>query len=271
MNTIERVHTSFTDYLGTNQAKGGTKSYTRYKGGHKATNGPYVSGYWYLLIELPIKLSNISTPKQSDNLFPVDGEVRKKIQKYLHATAESFTPPSKTIQKGEISGYGGVKKYVILNQSITPTFSVSFFELSGMPIQKIFKIWSNMINSQYGFTQSQIYKGKLFAFLCKPTWTPDDYISDPNNQGVQVPTSYNISPADVEEMFYFEGVFPESDGNDVLSTNISQNSIATYNIQFSFDSYYFGMEHEDILADGLTKLKDVTGGASLLKLEDVIP
>ncbi len=274
MSQIERVNTSFSNFLKTTQGGGKIESgdysptpYTRYKGGHKGVSSPFISGYWYVLIELPeLKLNSYITPTKIDNLFTNDADTRNKMMKYLHGTAEAFTPPSKTIQKGEISGFGGIKKYLILNQSITPNFSISFYELSGMPIQKIFKIWSNMINSNYGYRQAEIYKGRAFVFLCKPTWSGFFSGSIEANTKDEI----GIDSSDIEEMYYFEGVFPESDGNDALSMDISENNLIKYQIQFSFDSYYFGVENEDIVAEGLSKFREIIGNVKLPNIDDIL-
>lgn len=128
-----------------------------------------------------------------------------------------------------------------------------------MPIRKIFKIWNSSINSNYGYRQARLYKGRLYAFLCKPTWT------------AYSETEYSIGKEDIEEMFYFEGVFPESDGSDSLQTDISENQLLKLQIQFSYDSYYFGAEHDDILTDGIQKFRDVIGDVQFPKVEDIIP
>lgn len=247
-NNIERINTSFSNFLSSPQAVKSSKPYSRYSGGHAATNGPFISGYWYLLIELPNDvITNVSSGDTSygKNLFNIDSNVRKSIKKYLHFSSESFNPPSKTINKGEVSGFGGIKKYIVLNQTITPTFSVSFYEKSGMPIHKIFKIWSNMFNSNYGHKHPGNHKGRLYAFLCKPTFSYS--------------TRTSPSEEDVEEMFYFEGVFPENDGNDSLAANIAENNKIEYTMQFSFDSYYFGVDNSEILTDGIKSLRDLVG------------
>ena len=278
MSQIDRVNTSFSNFLRTPQGGGNEANgdysptpYTRYKGGHKGISSPFISGYWYVLIELPeLKIkSYIDTDTKSKNLFTNDTYTRNKMMKYLHGTAEAFTPPSKTIQKGEISGFGGIKKYVILNQSITSNFSISFFELSGMPIQKIFKIWSNMINSNYGYRQAEIYKGRAFIFLCKPTWTGLNLLYNPATN-LYEPINYGIGRDDIEEMFYFEGVFPESDGNDALQMDISENGLIKYQVQFSFDSYYFGVEHDDIVSEGLAKFTEIIGNVKFPNIDDIL-
>lgn len=263
MGNITRINTSFTNYLNSNSAKKEPRPYNRYKGGHKSFSGPFVSGYWYLLLELPIGLLN-GKMTESLSLFSTDINTHLKIKKYLHGVAEAFTPPSKTIQKGEVSGFGGIKKFIPLNSSITPNFSITFFELSGMPIHKIFKIWTNMFNSQYGNSSSIVNKARAYIFLCKPTWS--------HTFGIGSDLIRELAPdeEDVEEMYYFEGVFPETDCSDSLNSDISQNSMVQYQIQFSFDSYYFGLEHDDIMREGLDSLRK-TVGAYEHKIGDIIP
>lgn len=263
MDSISRINTSFTNYLNSSSAKSKTNPYNRYKGGHVLTSGPFVSGYWYLLLELPVGLLD-GKVTESTSLFSTNINNHLKIKKYLHCVAEAFTPPSKTIQKGEVSGFGGIKKFIPLNSSITPNFTITFFELSGLPIHKIFKIWTNMFNSQYGNSNSIVNKSRAYIFLCKPTW------SYTIGSGSSLVRELAPSKEDVEEMYYFEGIFPETDGSDSLNSDISQNSIVQYQIQFSFDSYYFGVEHDDIVDKGLDVLRS-TVGIYEHSIGDIIP
>ncbi len=261
--SIARLNTSFTNYLNSNQAKSEHKPYTRYEGGHKSLSSPFVSGYWYLLLELPIgKLDGVITEHLS--MFSTDLTKHVKMKKYLHCLAETFTPPSKTIQKGEVSGFGGIKKFIPLNQTITSNFSITFIELSDMPVHKIFKIWSNMFNSQYGNSFSPVNKSRAYIFLCKPTW------SHTTGTGSGLIRELAPSIEDVEEMYYFEGVFPETDGSDSLNSDISVNELTKYQIQFSFDSYYFGVEHNDIAEEGIKLLRD-TVGIYKHEIGDILP
>lgn len=250
MESIERINKSFSEFIIQDYSP---NPYNRYKGGHRSKSSPFVTGYWYLLIQLP-RIEFEKNQNYNMNLFNTSN--RKTIEKYLHCVADSFNPPSKTIQKGEVSGFGGIKKYIPLNQQITSNFSITFFELAGMPIHKIFKIWTSMFNSQYGFSHPSVNKGQAYIFQCKPTWTHESRLAP--------------SDKDVEEMFYFEGIFPESDGSDVLVSDISENGIVKYSTQFSFDSYYFGSENSDILLQGMDLLR-ATVGIYEHKIEKIIP
>lgn len=234
---VERINTSFNTILKYDKPA----PYTRFEGGHNVKTSPFVSGYWYFLIE----------PPTNNKLFSDSN--RKSIIEVLHGAAESFTPPTRTINKGELSGFGGVKKYIVLNQTISSSFTINFLEFSKMPIRKALKMWTAINNPNYGFNVTDIYKGRAFVLLCKPTWSM--LSSTAYVHGSDIP----FTKDDIEELFYFEGVFPESDGSDSLQTDISMNDKVSYSIPFSFDSHNFGLENSDIVTDCISKFRECIG------------
>ena len=67
------------------------------------------------------------------------------------------------------------------------------------------------------------YKGHCFVILTKPTG------HDSSNSV--------INRDDIEELFYFDGVWPENEPVDVLQQDISANDIVQYSINYSFDGW----------------------------------
>jgi len=205
----------------------------RYSGGHKRHNQPYVSGYWYLLMEPPREL--LGDAMQADS------------KSWLHTTAESFTPPTKTVTKADVPGMGGFASSFVAGQELSRTFTVAFREYQGLPIMNILQAWTNAIDSRSGvsplptFIPSE-YKGSAFAALCKPTM---------NDSGV-------ILSDDIEQLFYFEGVFPETLPYDTLTSDISTNDTAQLSVTFSFDGWPATREN-DLAMNKFTSLMSDNG------------
>ena len=178
---------------------------------------PFISGYNYIFIELPDCFDN------SD---------KTNAQLLLSTTAQSFTPPSKSISKFEIFGFGGVKKYIPLSQELSSTFNIKFIELSNTPISKIINKWTSSIyNSMYGFQDSKQYKGSCFVLITKPTRSSD-------------PIEY-LMKDDVEELYIFEGVFPERAVSENFTTDITSNDKVEMDIPFNYDGCFININNID--------------------------
>jgi len=187
----------------------------RYSGGHTRITQPYISGYWYLIMTPPVGLVN-STNMQGD------------ATDWFHATAESFTPPTKTITKADVPGMGGVASSFAAGQELSRTFTVAFREYQGLPIMNLLQMWTSMIDSRTGMSPLTAYvpnnyKGSAYAALCRPTASTNGN------------TSIGIS--DIEQLFYFEGVFPETLPYDTLTSDIATNDSAQLSVTFSFDGW----------------------------------
>lgn len=194
---------------------------SRYHGGHRRDNHPYISGYWYFLVKPPEKI------------FGANGSANyEKTQYWMFSTAESFTPPSRTLTKVEIPGMGGLKSSFMAGQEISTSFSVTFREYQELPILNILQTWTSALDPNVGtspFTGEEFipanYKGSAFAVLCKPT------------VGMRAEQSDMLATSDIEQIFYFDGVWPEGAPWDTLSTDISTNDTATISVNFNFDGY----------------------------------
>lgn len=186
---------------------------TRYAGGHNRKNHIYVSGYWQFMIWVPPVIF---------------GDDKQEAETWMHATAEGFTPHSRSINKVDIPGQGGTGASFIAGQAISRTFSVSFREYQRLPILSILAKWS-AIDPYIGVSPipgnqwyAGAYKGAAMAVLTKPTG---------GNRGS------SMTVDDIEEVFYYSGVMPETPGIDSLATDISASDTVTHQVSFSFDGY----------------------------------
>jgi hypothetical protein len=211
---------------------------TRYSGSHVRKNHPYVSGYWYLVINVP------------QIIF---GDRTVNTQIWLHSVCESFTPPTKTIRKEDIPGLGGVGASFITGQDITRTFTITFKEYQHLPIKKIFDMWTGVMDHHHGLSPlagknwvPRSYKGNCFVILAKPTGY-NAFRNGKEGMGA-------IGLEDIEDVYFFEGVFPETDPNDGFNSDISSTSFVTHSINFSFDGFPLNSEIPGVAAAALESL-----------------
>lgn len=166
---------------------------SRYHGGHRRDNHPYVSGYWYFLINPPERLFNSS--KGAKNI--------EKARDWMFSTAESFTPPSRNLTKVDVPGMGGMASSYVAGQEIARTFTVAFREYQEMPIMNILQTWTSIMDPNMGVSPlagdefiPANYKGSCYAVLCKPTIG--------SREGGAALTA--LAREDIEQIFYFDGV-----------------------------------------------------------------
>jgi hypothetical protein len=215
----------------------------RYVGGSNRKIHPYVSGYWYCLVIPPTTLFG-------------EGKA-KSASEWLHITAESFTPPSRTLSKADVPGLGGVNSSFITGQQLTRSFSITFREYQDTPISSTFSLWTSIIDSHYGTSPlsgaeyiPSSYKGKVGIFLCKPTLGKTSESNNDDSSGSELTTD------NIDQFYFFDGVFPESSGSDAFASDIKTNDIAALNITFSFDGWYYGKEYTDILGKVITRFNE---------------
>lgn len=178
---------------------------------------PYISGYWYLALIPPKELLN-------DN-----EDLVQKYVKAFNASAESYSPPSRNITKQEVVGFGGIKKFLATSQEFSNSFSVTFREHGNMEIFGLLSHWSGLIHPFTG-KHNKVYKGQCVIILAKPTFSGNLKLDKP----------------DVEEIFYFDGVFPESQPIDKFDSNIESLETKTIDITFNFDaSFMTKVEYTD--------------------------
>ena len=212
-SAITNISSSFTNAVGKAGTTGTPQGLTRYFGGHSRTNHPYVNGYWQFFIAPPSKLFSA---------------VASDAQKWFHSTAEGFTPPSRNLNKADLPGQGGVGSSFVTGQSLMRNFTVTHREYRDLPMMKLLELWTSIIIPYTGVSefggndwQAKSYKGHAFAILTKP-------VADPTSM---------ITAESVEEVYYFDGVWPENNPTDSLSQDISANDIVQYSVNYSFDGW----------------------------------
>jgi hypothetical protein len=187
---------------------------TRYSGGHRRRNHPFVSGYWQFFVWVPELIFGAAD--------------KQDAEAWLHSTAEGFTPHSRIINKTDIPGQGGTGSSFMTGQTITRTFTVTFREYQHLPIRTTMMKWATFdpyigVSSVRGQNWlADAYKGSAIAILTKPT-------------GGQRGGSLQVD--DIEEVFYYHGVFPETDLSDTFATDINAQDAIQHNVTFSFDGY----------------------------------
>lgn len=190
-----------------------TRSYMSSADGHRERYAPYISGYWYLALIPPKELLNND-----------EGLVQQYV-KAFNASAESYSPPSRNITKQEVIGFGGIKKFLATSQEFSNSFTVTFREHGNMEIFGLLSHWSGLIHPFTG-KHNKIYKGQCVIVLAKPTFS---------GGSEEQP---KLDKPDVEEIFYFDGVFPESQPIDKFDANIESLETKTIDITFNFDGAF---------------------------------
>jgi hypothetical protein len=224
---------------GSNRADDNPYTVNRYVGGHNRKIHPYISGYWYILIQLPNAIYSQSTDKAVE-------------EKWLHSSAESFNPPSRTLTKVDVPGLGGLGSSFIAGQQLTRTFTCAFREYQDTPVFNTLNTWTSTIDHHYGVSPLDgneyipaNYKGCAWVFLCKPT------LSNQWEEG-----EHTIDKKDVEQFYFFEGVFPEGAPFDAFTSDISTNDVLQLSVTFSFDGWAYGKEHSSALDQGILKMAE---------------
>lgn len=224
-NTRSSISSLNADQAGPNTNSGSDRPYhmTRYMGGHKRTTQPYVSGYWYFMINPP---ATIFTEYDNDNI---------DVAQWLHSTAESFTPPSTNLTKIDIPGMGGIGSSFIGGREITRTFTIGFREYTGLPIINTLKKWNSIMDPYLGVSalnyydwNPSAYKGTACAFLARPT------VSDDSRQKIII--------EDIEQLYYFDGVWPEGAPDDSFNSDIATNDSVQLSVSFAFDGWAYHKE-----------------------------
>lgn len=232
----------------------------RYMGGHRRQNHPYISGYWYVIIEPPHRLF-----KDEQQAFQTSIETQEstggrgsteafETARWLHSTAEGFTPPSRTLTKVDVPGLGGVGSSYVAGQQLTRTFTTTHREYQDVPVFSAINRWTSMIDHHYGASPLSgneyipaNYKGAAWVYLCKPTAS---MIGGESESVVETVTNW-----DVEQFYFFEGVFPEGAPFDAFNSDIATNDVVQLSITWSFDGWPYGREHKAAFNKGIELLQ----------------
>lgn len=210
---------------------------SRYIGGARRTTQPFISGYWYFILIPP------------ENIFNPDGGVDNThdVQEWFHSTAESFTPPSKMLTMTDVPAMGGNASSFVTGAELTRTFTVAFREYQNTPIINALDTWTDTImNPNLGistlrdFIPSE-YKGTAYAILTRPTMKNDAYEIDVN---------------DIEKVYHFDGVVPESSPHDALAADISGHDGIQLSVTFRFDGWPITDIHTPVIAKAVKAMND---------------
>jgi len=181
----------------------------RYFGGKlESETNFFYPAYFYVIFELP------------ERLFK--DENRKQLTETLMSTCTNASTPDRTVNTGEVSGFGGSKIFVPTSHQITNSISLTFKEHSGLPIWNIIEKWCSVVNPHFGIStlsnQSQNdYKGILTIVMVKPVCVNE----------------YKIE--DIESSYTFQGVFPTSSAATTL--DLTGITSANQDVPFQFDGF----------------------------------
>lgn len=191
---------------------------TRDYGGSFRTNHPYISGYFFVMFNLP------------ETLF---SGVTELASTWLSSTCESFTPPSETINTTELTGLGQKKSRFYTSRTVTNDFTLAFREYKNLPILNTLATWCGFIDPFVGaspFTGSQFipanYKGTCYVMQTKPVGA--------------YPGSH-LTEDDLEECWVFDGVFPTALPYDALNSDLTAADSVQLSVNFSYDGYPYRM------------------------------
>ena len=233
----------------TNNPNSKPNNLSRFYGGHSRTSHPYINGYWQFLVSPPCKLFD-KIAKGSDNTLAAQ---------WFHATAEGFTPPSRNLNKVDLPAQGGVGSSWVSGQSLMRTFSITHREYRDLALGKLIELWTSIIIPHIGVSElagydweGSSYKGEAFVILTKPTGHGrDSSTTCATNLG-----KWKLEPEDIEEVFYFDGVWPENTPVDSLAQDISSNDIVQYTVNYSFDGWYLNKSDDDVVKAAIDALNN---------------
>lgn len=187
---------------------------TRDIGGHWRNNQPFISGYFQVVFGLPEMLFTSS-------------DAAATASKWLHSTAEGFTPHTQTITKVDLMGQGQIGSSYVANVITTREFVVTFREYQNMPILNIIRRWASVFDPFTGVSPLKgnhfiplNYKGWCAVAITKPVRSEDK----------------DLAPEDLEECYIYQGVFPTNIPVDAASaSDITNNATVQLSVTFSFD------------------------------------
>lgn len=138
----------------------------------------------------------------------------------------SITPPGGTLNKTEIQGMGGTKWSVATTVDYQTSLSAKFLEFSGMPVFSIIHSWIKYIrdnktgltyNTNTAATFKENYAGTLIYWTTKPDGKTVEYAAA------------------------YSGVFPLTDPQNLLQSDVATVDKVELDIEFNVDFVY----HED--------------------------
>jgi len=203
----------------------------------KAPTQPYISGKFYIIIDLPDAIFNETE--------------RDYALKWLSGTAINFTPHSSTLNRVDNTAY--VQSSYPTGVTITRDITVTYQEYQGSPIYKIHRKWKSSIFDEHtglsaldNFVPSE-YKGTMIVIQTKPVGAMNRLES-----GFKQFTEKHI-----EKVYVYPGVWPIDDNTNAFDAGIGAEGIKTITIPYTFDGYplddFRYPELKSICADFLNK------------------
>lgn len=222
------------------------RAFTRYMGGWARQNYPYINGYWQMIIQPP---------------RPIFGDLLELAQTWFLSTAEGFTPPSRNLKKVDVPGQGGMDSSFVAGQTLNRTFSTTHREYTKLSMLKMIRMWSNVIDSTVGVSEIPAdiwvpasYKGLMYIIVTKPTGAGKSAIDE----------------SDVEEVYLFDGVWPDSEPIDALNQDISTNDSIVLNINWNFDGWPLNQHDSNVLENALQLANSIAGSGYQAHFDNMI-
>lgn len=208
-----------------NIAGDGPRTLTRYMGGHTRENIPFINGYWQFLLQVPDVIYR--------DKARIDTQI---IQRWFLSTAEGFTPHTRNLNFADIPGQGGIGASFPTGQAINRTFTTTFREYKNLTMLKLIDIWSGIFDHHVGVSElladewiPRSFKGVAYVIMTKPIGVGQT----------------ELTVDDLEEVFCYDGIVPESSPTDALNMDIAANDSIQLNVPWRFDGYPL------TLADGI--------------------
>jgi hypothetical protein len=194
----------------------GPDTMTRYMGGHTRLNQPFISGYHQIIVNPPTTLYGSSRASET--------------QKWLTSACEGFTPHSSNINFVDVNGVGQIGASFPASRTFNREFTLTFREYQNMPILNIFRMWNGLFDPHLGITTMPSggyipnnYKGSICVGLLKPTTVNGNATGE-------------IGPGDIEEVYFYEGVFPTMVPDDTATAaDQATNDSIQLSVTFRFD------------------------------------
>jgi len=171
----------------------------------------FISGFGYFWFDkLPAKLTEYT------------GMGDDEMKKVLAALCQRVTPPTRTLNKTTQTGLGGKKWSTPTNVDVGDAITLSFFEMSGMPITRIVSAWVDMIrDARHG---TSILEGDEYA-KTKYSATGLYIVTKPDGKTI-------------EYALYITGMFPQKDPTDNLALDVATNDKVDMDIDFNADNVW---------------------------------
>lgn len=185
---------------------------TRSMAGSFRTNAPYITGYFHVIFDLP---------------RTIFGSNQDIAVTWLTSTAESFTPPSITINYAELNGLGQIKSRHYSSRQVSNDFTIAFREYQNTPVMNVLGIWAGVFDPHVGVSSLKgnsfiptSYKGTCYVLQTKP---------------VGAFSGEHLTQEDIEEAWVFDGCWPTALPYDSMSSDLTSADGLQLSVTFSYD------------------------------------